>query len=187
VPEWGDREWLNDWMRWDWVIHSHVQEIAENGIDWPHFASIHKIDMPSDHGARFLDHMYSWQIGGSKPVTALEQASDQILMQGENWGLGYSWLRQFGHYETIVVTGLTPIDQQTTHMRMSVIARIGSDPSPELRKAFEAYMEEHAAFAAQDIPIWENKRYRPNPVLCDGDGPIAAYRKWAARFYSPAA
>ena len=36
----------------------------------------------------------------------------------------------------------------------------------------------------EDIPIWENKLYRDNPVLCDGDGPIAAYRRWCLQFYN---
>jgi hypothetical protein len=34
-----------------------------------------------------------------------------------------------------------------------------------------------------DIPIWENKLYRESPILCDGDGPIAKYRKWFSQFY----
>ena len=51
----------------------------------------------------------------------------------------------------------------------------------------------YAAFVAEvnrqfdrDIPIWENKVMRPRPVLCDGDGPIGVYRKWAEKHY-PAA
>ena len=36
----------------------------------------------------------------------------------------------------------------------------------------------------QDIPIWENKIYRDSPMLCDGDGPIAQYRKWFKQFYA---
>lgn len=35
----------------------------------------------------------------------------------------------------------------------------------------------------QDIPIWEHKRYLPKPMLCDGDGPIPEYRRWASQFY----
>jgi hypothetical protein len=35
----------------------------------------------------------------------------------------------------------------------------------------------------QDIPIWENKVYRHDPMLCDGDGPIMQYRRWARQFY----
>ena len=35
----------------------------------------------------------------------------------------------------------------------------------------------------KDFPIWENKVYRERPLLCDGDGPIQAFRRWAAQFY----
>ena len=41
----------------------------------------------------------------------------------------------------------------------------------------------------EDAVIWENKKYLEKPVLCDGDGPIALYRKWARQFlpgYKPA-
>jgi hypothetical protein len=38
-----------------------------------------------------------------------------------------------------------------------------------------------------DIPIWENKIYVDKPNLCDGDGPIARFRKWAQQFYVGAA
>ena len=34
-----------------------------------------------------------------------------------------------------------------------------------------------------DIPIWENKRYKENPLLCDGDGPINKFRTWVNQFY----
>ena len=37
----------------------------------------------------------------------------------------------------------------------------------------------------EDIPIWENKQYLERPMLCDGDGPIAEYRRWMKQFYSP--
>ena len=183
-PEWGDREWLGDWMRWDWTVRTHPQEMGENGIDWPHFATIHGIPAPSDRSWEFREHSFFWQVGGTKPVTALESGQDAILMYGENWGLGYSWLRQEGHYDTLVVTGMTPIDTERTRVRMAVLARIGAEPTPTVRAAFEAYMKEHAVFAEADFPIWENKLFRERPALCDGDGPIADYRRWASQFYS---
>ena len=37
-----------------------------------------------------------------------------------------------------------------------------------------------------DIRIWENKIYRPNPVLCDGDKLIGKFRQWTKQFYSEA-
>jgi len=31
--------------------------------------------------------------------------------------------------------------------------------------------------------VWDNKKYRPKPLLCDGDGPILAWRKYFRQFY----
>jgi hypothetical protein len=36
---------------------------------------------------------------------------------------------------------------------------------------------------AQDRQIWENKRWRDRPALCDGDGPVGALRRWYRQFY----
>lgn len=187
LPEWGDADWMDAWLHWDWTVRTHPQEMGENGIDWPHFETIHRIPAPANRRWEFREHSYFWQVGGTKPVDALASGQDEILMFGENWGLGYSWLKQRGFDETIVVTGMTPIDAETTWVRMAVIAKVGRTPSPERRAEIERYVAEHAVFAEADFPIWENKAYRERPLLCDGDGPIADYRRWAARFYSPSA
>ena len=36
----------------------------------------------------------------------------------------------------------------------------------------------------QDLPIWTNKVHRARPVLCEADGYLAEFRKWARQFYS---
>ena len=43
--------------------------------------------------------------------------------------------------------------------------------------------EESAGFESVDFVVWNNKRFRPNPLLCDGDGPIFPFRKWFSQFY----
>jgi hypothetical protein len=35
----------------------------------------------------------------------------------------------------------------------------------------------------QDAPIWEAKRYLEKPILAEGDGPIAEYRRYCKQFY----
>jgi 3-Ketosteroid 9alpha-hydroxylase C-terminal domain len=35
----------------------------------------------------------------------------------------------------------------------------------------------------QDIPIWENKRYEPNPALAPSERPITEFRRWFKQFY----
>ncbi|HEU4429945.1 MAG TPA: Rieske 2Fe-2S domain-containing protein [Myxococcota bacterium] len=183
LPEWDDADWLTPWLRYEWTVKTHPQEMAENGVDWPHFASVHKTTMPDARGAEFGPHVYRWTVGASKGVSTLAGAHDELVMRGENWGLGYNFLRQTGRFRTVVATALTPIDAETTHMRMGVIAkRDGADAAVLLRK-LRAYMDEHAVVATQDFAIWENKIFRARPALADGDGPIAEFRRWAAQFY----
>lgn len=183
IPEWGREEWLAKWLSWDWTINTHPQEMAENGIDWPHFETVHKMDVPSDRTFAFEPNYYMWQVGGTKAMDTLDRKSDEVTMYGENWGLGYNWIRQTGRFETIVATGLTPIDAETTHVRMCVIARLDDRAESEVRNELEGYMAEHAVFAEQDFEIWENKKYRAKPPLCEADGPITEFRRWASQFY----
>jgi hypothetical protein len=68
-------------------------------------------------------------------------------------------------------------------MKLGVIAREDGANGDGARASLEKYMEEHAVVATQDFGIWENKLYRPDPLLCEEDGPIAEYRRWARQFY----
>jgi hypothetical protein len=49
-----------------------------------------------------------------------------------------------------------------------------------------AFAREFVRQFRQDIPIWESKRYLERPILCDGNGAIGPFRKWARQFYAPA-
>ncbi len=184
IAEWHDDDYSRPWVRSEWTVRTHPQEMAENGIDWPHFATIHGTDMPEDRDYSFHDHCYRWRVGTEKSVSTLDGLRDALVMHGENWGLGYNWIKQNGHFETVVATGMTPIDGETTRVRMGVIARRSDGDRPIERAELEAYVREHSVFAEQDFVIWENKRFRPRPPLCEGDGPIAEFRRWAAQFYS---
>ena len=41
-----------------------------------------------------------------------------------------------------------------------------------------------AGFESVDLIVWNNKKYRPKPLLCDGDGPILTWRKYYKQFYA---
>jgi hypothetical protein len=36
----------------------------------------------------------------------------------------------------------------------------------------------------QDKVIWDRQRFVANPIICDGDGPIPAFRQYYAQFYA---
>jgi len=183
LPEWEDPEYTDSWMRFEWEVKTHPQEISENGIDSPHLETVHLMDPVEDYRLRFEGPAYFWSIGVSKEFSTLPDFQDGFTMTGENWGLGYSLIRQRGRFDTVVVTSFTAIDRETTCIKLAVLAKRGGRGEAQLEAELEGYMKEHAAVAEQDFSIWEHKRYEPKPVLCDSDGPIGEHRKWAEQFY----
>ena len=77
---------------------------------------------------------------------------------------------------------ITPIDDQNIHMRFNF--SMPKQQSGEHNLYANAFRDEIVRQVGQDIPIWENKVYLEHPTLCDGDGPIAKYRKWFEQFYA---
>lgn len=184
VPEWGSDDFLSSWIRYEWTVRTHPQEMVENGIDWPHFRTVHRMNDDLERDFRFGEHDYFWSVGARKQVTTMDDAVHDIYMEGENWGLGYATVRQWAMFTTVVATGMTPIDDETTQIRMGVLGkRDGKSPQAAL-EALSAYADEHAVLAQEDFPIWEHKKYRAQPLLCDADGPIPELRKWADHFYA---
>ena len=80
--------------------------------------------------------------------------------------------------EFILYHAATPIEDDVTHLRWSMVVSENIE-SDDMGKTILAAMSEGVL---DDIPIWEEKAYQPNPVLCDGDGPIAKNRKWFEQF-----
>ena len=56
----------------------------------------------------------------------------------------------------------------------------------QAREMLQAYMADVAGQIDHDKPIWEAKVYRDKPLLCEEDGPIPEYRRWAQQFYTGA-
>jgi 3-ketosteroid 9alpha-monooxygenase subunit A len=80
---------------------------------------------------------------------------------------------------------VTPIDDQSLHLRFNFSLPKAQNEQHKLYT--QGFKEEIRYQVEQDIPIWENKVYLDSPILCDGDGPIAKYRKWFQQFYAEAA
>ena len=36
----------------------------------------------------------------------------------------------------------------------------------------------------QDKVVWDRQKYNPTPIICEGDGPIAQFRKYYSRYYA---
>ena len=44
-------------------------------------------------------------------------------------------------------------------------------------------VDAQAGFESVDMIVWNNKRYREQPLLCDGDGEILKWRRYFSPFY----
>lgn len=84
-------------------------------------------------------------------------------------------------YPMVLINAHVPIEENKLLLRFGVSLRAGEGVTLP-----PAVLEAHVAAARngyfEDVAIWENKRWRDQPLLADGDGPIAEVRKWYASF-----
>jgi phenylpropionate dioxygenase-like ring-hydroxylating dioxygenase large terminal subunit len=183
IPGWGDPEWTSSWQKYRWVIRSQPQEVMENAIDWHHFQTVHLMDPPRERSHKFDGKMFFWNIGTRKTVQTMG-VQDDLYMEAQNWGLGFNFLTYTGMFTTVVSAGLTPVDHETLEFATGIIGKKDGRSEEETVALLKAYMDDQSKAIEQDFSIWEAKTFRNRPVLCDGDGPIAEYRRWVRQFYS---
>ena len=101
----------------------------------------------------------------------------------ESWGLGCVALKMINlppaGGEFIMVNASCPVDNKHSILRWTM--RVSKDIEDEVGMAI---IDGIANGVLDDMPIWDNKSYVANPILCDGDGPINKFRKWVSQFYS---
>lgn len=174
--EWTDPDW------YEWTIRAHGQELAENGVDQAHFRFVHgTLAVPMTEATE--EGAYRRAYSPIEMKTPRGDVSGGIDAQMA--GMGFATTRFTGIAETLELATTTPIDEGRVHVRYAFIQPKvdGKDP---VGGAAPAIIRDIVKQMNEDIPIWENKAYLPRPALCDGDGPIADFRRWCELFYPDA-
>jgi 3-ketosteroid 9alpha-monooxygenase subunit A len=184
LPEYGSPDWTSRWIRYRWTLRTQPQEIMENAIDWPHFAQVHSMAAPDDRSESFEGPLFTWRIDTRYEDSPVAGPSTDLHLRAYNWGLGYCANYYTGAFATLSVTAITPVDDEVTELFHGVIGRRDGRGEEQAIADLTAQMDEQAKVVEQDFAIWENKRYRAQPALCEGDGPIPAFRRWAQQFYA---
>jgi phenylpropionate dioxygenase-like ring-hydroxylating dioxygenase large terminal subunit len=181
VPEAASPDWSTH-QRYDWFIKAHGQELGENGVDPAHFRFVHgTLNVPNMQAKEDGPRRIAYQ-----PVEMRTPRGDvNGAIEARSYGMGFSTTRFTGICETLEIATMTPIDASTSHVRYAFTQpRVdGEDPKGGVAAAI---IRDIVTQTNEDIPIWENKIYRERPLLCDGDGPIAQYRRWCQQFYPKA-
>lgn len=179
IPEFEEPGYVGT-RRGSWAADTCIQEIAENGVDFAHLRFLHGVPEIPHADVDFEKHIFKSDIGHGYIVSA-------------SYGPGLNVVRFTQQDVTSTMISYTvPITHEKSQMNMSFRYRDHPPGSPELAIAKKlvdhmigaAEGEESEGFESVDFIVWNNKRYRPNPLLCDGDGPILPFRKWFRQFYT---
>ena len=174
----NDDNW-GEFQRFEWKIKTHSQEMAENAADPAHFHYVHGV-------ATFPESTITYE----GPVARGEQLAKLATPRGEvngairtfSLGPGQGSTRFSGICETFLMALTTPVDEENVHVRFA-FNQPKKDGKTQTGGVAAAIIKDICRQLDEDTPIWENKIYRPQPILCDGDGPIAKFRKWHSQFY----
>ncbi len=181
LPEYGSDAWT-PYHKSRWKIRTHNQEMAENAVDSAHFKYVHGTPEQPMTRAEIDGHI----LRARSPINYVTpQGTVEGGIASESHGFGFGTTRFTGIVETLLVSSVTPIDGEYVDVRFSFMVKkmASEDATKGVSRAFVKEIERQLG---QDIPIWENKVMKSRPVLCDGDGPVGIFRRWAKQFYTTA-
>lgn len=175
-----------------YTIIDHPQEIVENAVDVGHIGPIHGYkDVRVRNPMQTDGHRFTIGPAAQRQFPVL--GGVDVIFDAEAHGLGYitveATIPRF-RAAALFQAMATPIDPTRIDLRFVVAIRVGA-PGRRGGRAVSRALTVALAQAfwrdlSLDFPIWENKEYLDKPRLAKGDGPIMAFRKWAAQFYSEA-
>ena len=185
MPELDDPDWSEP-DRYEWEVDTPIQEAGENAVDVAHFVTVHNAaELPKAkitlvgyrRDTRFTCPAPAINADGTIDLTRIEP----FELVTRNCGPGMS-VQSFEHGARSVMLGtVTPITARRMHLRFAFTKPANVTPQQDMLT--NGLIAEIVRQVEQDIPIWEHKTYHERPMLCDGDGPIAKYRRWFQQFY----
>jgi 3-ketosteroid 9alpha-monooxygenase subunit A len=178
IEELGDEAWT-PLQRAQIEIATQPREVIENIADLAHFLPVHNTLI--DDFEVIIDGPRATQRSLGRGHN-LEGEPIPVLSVATYHGPAIQFTRLQWAYDMILINSHIPIEDNRLLLRFGVVLKAGKGvtlPSEVL--------DAHVAAARdgyfEDVAIWENKRWRDQPLLTDGDGPIADVRKWYASFF----
>ena len=160
-------------------IATQPREVIENIADLAHFLPVHNtliddfeviIDGPRAT-QRSLGRGHNLQ---GEPIPVVSVATYH--------GPAIQFTRLQWAYDMVLINSHIPIEYNKLLLRFGVILKAGKGVTLP-REVLEAHVAAARNGYFEDVAIWENKRWRDQPLLTDGDGPIGEVRKWYTSFF----
>ncbi len=179
LPEIGSPDWTPLEIR-RWTVKSRWLDMNENAVDQVHFRYVHGTRTTPETEVEVEGHVLSCR-------SRMKMGTPRGVVMGgidtTDYGPGLQTVRLSGIVDTLMLNTAVPIDEDSTDVSFaySVCTVDGADAARGVGQAIIRDLEKQMG---EDIPIWESKKYHRQPLLCDGDGPLALYRRWMRQFFS---
>ena len=179
LPEHDAAGWIG-YQRHRFMVRTTPQEVVENIFDVSHGQFVHdnaqgtaaaEVNFSFDAHRAFADFRLDLPLVGGTTTHLTEV-----------YGLGVVTNHSTGHGTKAFWSTYTPIDAEHSEVNFSFMTPTATPDDPTGERSLASAQATVSLFQ-QDIPIWENKIYRSMPLLCDGDGEISRFRRWARQFY----
>lgn len=177
IPELSDPRYrITDRRFWP-DVHSHPQELNENGVDIAHFTTIHgfttrSIDWRPDR------HTYTLGYDIDPLETGVEGES-RYWLESFTEGPCCTRTRFRGALEGVTLHSWTVTDPGHLAVR-SLYAFKDTVSDDAARRVFENSQEGWS----RDVEIWHHKRYRSRPNLVPEETLVHDFRRWFSQFYA---
>ncbi|MYC68299.1 MAG: Rieske 2Fe-2S domain-containing protein [Acidobacteriia bacterium] len=178
----------------------HVQQLAENSVDFGHLAYVHGYSNVTPVGSLSVEGAYlrsRFEFKRVRRVAGIDVVHE-VSADTHVYGLGYSFVEI---HETSIDMRVRywvlsiPVDSERVELVLANQVRQMHKPRKPImglrflpvslrhRVMNQILLSQQRRDVQQDVVIWERMRYRRQPRLCLADGPIGAYRRYCRQFY----
>ena len=195
VPEATDETYGPAWPhathRWNQVA-VRPQYVTENIVDVSHLKPVHRSANPATllsfepDGHRF-DVAMTIGIGTGKPATVLTPSGPVTSrLEATADGMGFTIFRFVGLSPTVYITTVTPVDENTADMRLTLLLPADSGFADDgLSRWGKATLNELIKQNERDFEIFRHLAYNPHPPFTPEEkDSYVRLRRWSDQFYA---
>ena len=164
------------------LVKNNCRELIDNMADKGHFGPVHQAPFEGFWNEA-KDHTYTQEMTSDSPILGRDLFS-RAKYEGPAYMTTYmSAVHDGAKVESRLLVSHVPLTLTSFMINFGVMVKKAPGMSQEEEDTFvQGYVDANNFAFAQDVAIWENKIYIPDPLVCDGDGPLHKLRKWYGQF-----
>ncbi len=178
-PEVGSDGWTA-FRKFEWRVFNSIRNMHDNGLDMAHFYYIHRTAAFPESEIEIVGHKMS-AVARAKLGTPRGEVNGAIV--SSNTSPGQGCVRFQGISETLLVSSVTPVGPDELHVRFAFTQPVAEAEGP-MGGLARALIRDICKQLDQDKVIWDRMRYEPDPLMCEGDGPVPMARERYDQFMS---